>query len=98
LSHIEGSEEGKKKEKEKERERFGQFGDEGHCSPLLTALKLSPGFRHQMLENERGMDEAERQLKNQHRVYCSGRSAVEGTPARELEPTATHRLGLDIGS
>jgi hypothetical protein len=40
------------------------------------------------------MEEAER---------CSNTStgfivqAVEGTPARELEPTATHRLGLDIG-
>jgi hypothetical protein len=22
---------------------------------------------------------------------------MEGSPARELEPTATHRLGLDIG-
>jgi hypothetical protein len=30
-----------------------------------------------MLENERGMEEAERQLKHQHRVYCSVRSLVE---------------------
>jgi hypothetical protein len=43
------------------------------------------------------MEEAESPLKHQHRVYCSGRSPVEGAPARELEPTATHRLGLDIG-
>jgi hypothetical protein len=42
------------------------------------------------------MEEAESLLKHQHRVYCSGRSPVEGGPARELEPTATHRLGLDI--
>jgi hypothetical protein len=47
-----------------------------------------------IVRNERDMEEAER---------CSNTStgfivqAVEGTPARELEPTATHRLGLDIG-
>jgi hypothetical protein len=40
------------------------------------------------------MEEAERQLKHQYRVYCLGRSPVEGTPARELEPIAVHRLGL----
>jgi hypothetical protein len=50
-----------------------------------------------MLENERGMEEAERQLKHQHRVCCSGRSPVEGSPTRELEPIATHRYGLNIG-
>jgi hypothetical protein len=49
-----------------------------------------------MLENERSMEEAERQLKHQHRVYCSGRSPVRG--ARELKPIAIHRLGLDVGS
>jgi hypothetical protein len=43
------------------------------------------------------MEEAERWLKYQYRVYCLGRSPVEGDPARELEPTAIHRLGLDIG-
>jgi hypothetical protein len=26
------------------------------------------------------MEETERQLKHQHRVYCSGRSLVEGDP------------------
>jgi hypothetical protein len=34
------------------------------------------------------MEEAERWFKHQHK------SPVEGTPARELKPTATHRLGL----
>jgi hypothetical protein len=44
------------------------------------------------------MAEAERWLKHhQHRAYCSGRSPVEGSPAGELEPTATHKLWLDIG-
>jgi hypothetical protein len=43
------------------------------------------------------MEEAERQLKHQYRVYCLGRSLVEGTPARELEPIAIYRLRLDIG-
>jgi hypothetical protein len=43
------------------------------------------------------MEEAERQLKHQHRVYCSGRNLVEGTLAREIESIATHRLELDIG-
>jgi hypothetical protein len=28
------------------------------------------------------MEEAERQLKHQHRVYCSGRSPVEGDPSK----------------
>jgi hypothetical protein len=28
------------------------------------------------------MEEAERQLKYQYRVYCSGRSLVEGNPSR----------------
>jgi hypothetical protein len=42
------------------------------------------------------MEEAERRFKHQHRVYCSGRSPVEGDP-RKREPTATHRLGLDRG-
>jgi hypothetical protein len=44
------------------------------------------------------MEEAERQHKHQYRVYCLGRSPDEGeTPAKELEPIAIHRLGLDIG-
>jgi hypothetical protein len=28
------------------------------------------------------MEEAESQLKHQHRVYCSGRSPVEGDPSK----------------
>jgi hypothetical protein len=40
---------------------------------------------------------AVRQLKAQHRVYYSGRSPMEGSPARELELTATYRVGIDIG-
>jgi hypothetical protein len=36
-------------------------------------------------------------LRCQHRVYCWGRSPTEGTPARELEPTAAYRRGVDIG-
>jgi hypothetical protein len=28
------------------------------------------------------MEEAERQLKHQYRVYCSGRSPVEGDPSK----------------
>jgi hypothetical protein len=43
------------------------------------------------------MEETERQLKHQYRVYCLGRRPVEGTPGRELEPIATHSLGLDTG-
>jgi hypothetical protein len=39
------------------------------------------------------MEEAERRLKQQFRVYCLGRKE---TPARELDPIAIHRLGLDI--
>jgi hypothetical protein len=30
----------------------------------------------------RGMEEAERQPKHQHRVYCLGRSPVEGDPSK----------------
>jgi hypothetical protein len=41
------------------------------------------------------MEEAERWLKHQYRVYCLGRKPVD--PAKELEPIAIHRLGLDIG-
>jgi hypothetical protein len=36
------------------------------------------------------MEGAERWLKHQYRVYCSGRSPVEG------DPRAIHRLGIDI--
>jgi hypothetical protein len=43
------------------------------------------------------MVEAERWLKQEYRIYCLCRSPVGGTPAKELEPTAIHRLGLDIG-
>jgi hypothetical protein len=42
------------------------------------------------------MEEAERWLKHQHRVYCLGRSQWRGTSARELEHTASYRLGVDI--
>jgi hypothetical protein len=35
-----------------------------------------------VLENERGMEEAKRQLTHQHRVYYSGRSPVEGDPSK----------------
>jgi hypothetical protein len=37
------------------------------------------------------MEEAERGLKSQLRVYCSGRSPAEGD-SRELEPTTTYRI------
>jgi hypothetical protein len=35
----------------------------------------------QPVRNERGMEEAEGQLKHQHRVYCLGRSPVERDPS-----------------
>jgi hypothetical protein len=35
-----------------------------------------------MLEDEKGMEEAERQLKHQHRVYYLGRSPMEGDPSK----------------
>jgi hypothetical protein len=44
------------------------------------------------------MEKAERQLKHQHRVYCSGRSPVEEDPRKRAKPIAKYRLGLDIGS
>jgi hypothetical protein len=50
-----------------------------------------------IVRNERGMEEAVRWLKCQHKVYCVGRSSVEGTPERGLDPTAAYRLGVDIG-
>jgi hypothetical protein len=34
------------------------------------------------VRNERGLAEGERQPKHQHRVYCSGRSPVEGDPSK----------------
>jgi hypothetical protein len=43
------------------------------------------------------MEEAERWLKHQYRVYCLG-VLWRGTPARELEPTAIHRFGLRVGA
>jgi hypothetical protein len=46
-----------------------------------TSLKFGLFLTHFLLE----MEESERWLKHQQRVYCSGRSPVEGTPARELE-------------
>jgi hypothetical protein len=36
----------------------------------------------ELLENVKGMEEAERWLKHQYRVYCSGRSPVEGDPSK----------------
>jgi hypothetical protein len=42
---------------------------------LWTTILLS-------VRNERGMEEAEGQLKHQHRVYCSDRSPVEGDPSK----------------
>jgi hypothetical protein len=43
-----------------------------------------------VVRNERGMEEAERWLKHQHRVYCSEGALWKGSPARELKPIATY--------
>jgi hypothetical protein len=40
------------------------------------------------------MEEVERWLKHQYRVYCLGRSPVKGDPSKTI---AIHRLGLDVG-
>jgi hypothetical protein len=36
------------------------------------------------VRNERGMEEAETQLKHRHRVYCAGRSPVKGDPSKRI--------------
>jgi hypothetical protein len=41
-------------------------------------LSFPFAFSSPSVRNERGMEEAERLLKHQHRVYCSDRSSVEG--------------------
>jgi hypothetical protein len=61
---------------------FGQFGDEEHSSIVETPSWVLA----QNVRNERGMAEAERQLKHQYRVYCSGRSPVEGDPSKSPLP------------
>jgi hypothetical protein len=43
------------------------------------------------------MEEAERWLKHQYRVYCLGRSSVEGDPSKRARAIAIYRLRLDIG-
>jgi hypothetical protein len=50
----------------------------------ISIMKIA--ILRETVRNERGMEEAERQLKHQHRVYCLGRSPVEGDPRRKLEP------------
>jgi hypothetical protein len=50
------------------------------------------------VRNERGMEEVERWLKHQHRVYCLGNKPVEGDCSKRARTHChTHRLGLDIG-
>jgi hypothetical protein len=62
--------------------------------PFASPFETLSQFSAPNVRNERHMEEAER---------CSNTStgfivqAVEGTPARELELIATHRLGLDTG-
>jgi hypothetical protein len=46
--------------------------------------------------NERGMEEAERRLKTGTGFIVEAGVLWRLFPARELQPTATHRLGLDI--
>jgi hypothetical protein len=74
----------RRERRERERER--------ESSSLLETLSRvsAPNVRNE------GMEETE-VAGTPAQVYCSGRSPVEGIPARDLEPTATHRLGLDIG-
>jgi hypothetical protein len=43
------------------------------------------------------MDEAEKWVKHQYRVYSLGRSPVEGDPSKKARAIAIHRLGLDTG-
>jgi hypothetical protein len=42
------------------------------------------------------MEEAERQLKYQHRVYCLGRSPVEGDPSKRARAHWEDPLGRSL--
>jgi hypothetical protein len=43
------------------------------------------------------MEETQRQLKHQHRVYCLGRSPAVGDPSKRAGVPSHYRLGVDTG-
>jgi hypothetical protein len=50
-----------------------------------------------VLRNDRGKEETERHSNTSTGFIVQAGALWRETPARELEPTAMHRLGLDTG-